>query len=232
MDNSAYLEHAVDYDAENEHKSRTMAKKAALVSAAIEQHAKEKPVSVLEVGCGTGLFTKRLAERFPHARITATDAFIPMLAIAKERLSRYPNITLAQYDAETVGNFTDRFDIVCGVDLIHHLPDPVAGLRSWRELAAPAGALVFFESNAWNPVLYLRMMNRPEEARFRYNTRRNLAQWASAAGWTKVSIEYAPIHLPNGPRRLWSTLGHIENALHKVLWPFSGGMIVRAERDA
>jgi 2-polyprenyl-3-methyl-5-hydroxy-6-metoxy-1,4-benzoquinol methylase len=231
MDNSAYLERAADYDAENQNKSRTLLKKAALVAAAIEQHARGTSMSILEVGCGTGLFTELLAERFPHARITATDAFLPMLDIARERLSGFRNISLAQYDAEKAGSFSQRFDVVCGVDLIHHLTDPVAGLRHWRELTAPGGALVFFESNPRNPALYLRTMNRPEEVRFKYNTRPNLTTWATTAGWTMVSIEYAPIYLPNGPRRFWSALGHIESAMHPALWPISGGMIIRAERD-
>lgn len=229
MDNSAYLDRTADYDAENQDKSRTMLKKAALVSAAIEKHANGQPISVLEIGCGTGLFTKLLAERFPHARITATDAFVPMLDVAKERLAGFPNITVAQYDAQTAGTFTQCFDVVCGVDLIHHLNDPIAGLRYWRGLMAPGGALVFFESNARNPVLYLRVMNRPEETRFKYNTRRNLTAWATAAGWGKVSVDYAPIYLPNGPRRLWSALGHIEGAMHAALWPICGGMIVYGE---
>ena len=225
MDNTAYLERAGEYDAENQDKSRTMLKKAALVATAIEKRANGRPISILEVGCGTGLFTKLLAERFPDARITATDAFVPMLDVAKKRLAAFPNTTVAQYDAQTEGTFADAFDIVCGVDLIHHLPDPVGGLRCWRGLVAPGGALVFFESNPRNPVLYLRVAHRPEEARFKYNTRHNLTAWVSAAGWANVSVDYAPIYLPNGPRRLWPALGHIEAAMHTALWPVSGGMI-------
>jgi 2-polyprenyl-3-methyl-5-hydroxy-6-metoxy-1,4-benzoquinol methylase len=231
MDNSAYLERATAYDAENEHKSRTLLKKAALVSEAVAQHAKGRETSVLEVGCGTGLFTQLLAERFPDARITATDAFAPMLERAEHRLSGFSNVTLAQYDAQTAGRFDRRFDIVCGVDLIHHLTDPVAGLQHWRELIGPAGALVFFESNPRNPVLYVRTMNRPEEVRFKHNTRANLMMWATRAGWNNVSVEYAPIYLPNGPQQVWSAFGRIENAMHAALWPISGGMIVRGERD-
>ena len=232
MDNRAYLERAAEYDAENAGKSRTMLKKARFVSAMIAQHTNGRPTSILEVGCGTGLFTRLLAQRFPQTRITATDAFVPMLDLARERLSEFQNVTLAQYDAEKTGSFTEKFQVVCGVDIIHHLPDPVAGLRSWRELTALGGSLVFFESNARNPVLYLRMLNRPEEARFKYNTRHNLDMWATAAGWSRVAIDYVPIHLPNGPPRLWSAIGRIEGAMHPLLRPISGGMIISGEREA
>lgn len=231
MDNRAYSERAAEYDVENEGKGRTQLKKLALLSAAIQTHTGGRPFRALEVGCGTGIFTKLLAERFPNASITATDAFAPMLDIARLRLADLSNVAVMQYDAETAGGFAEPFDIVCGIDLIHHLPEPVAGLRNWRSVTSPGGALVFFESNGRNPVLYLRMRNRPEEARFKYNTQANLSRWLREAGWRNVTVTYAPIHLPNGPRALWPLLGVIENGLHVVLAPFSGGMVLYARTD-
>jgi ubiquinone/menaquinone biosynthesis C-methylase UbiE len=228
IDNTAYTDRAGDYDAENEGKGRTQLRKLALLSAVIEQHAAGRPVRMLEVGCGTGIFTKLIAARFPNARITATDAFVPMLEIARIRLRDFTNVSVAQYDAETGSGFPEKFDIVYGIDLIHHLADPVAGLRNWRALTAPGGALVFFESNARNPVLYLRMMNRPEEARFKFNTRANLTSWLDAAGWREISVTYAPIHLPNGPPQIWRVAGRIEDALHPILAPLAGGMVLYA----
>jgi SAM-dependent methyltransferase len=153
-----------------------------------------------------------------------------MLEIARKRLSPLSNVSVAEYDAEKGGSFPTSFDIVYGVDLIHHLSDPVAGLRNWCALTAPAGALVFFESNARNPVLYARMRNRPEEARFKYNTRANLTTWLTTAGWCEITITYAPIHLPNGPRWLWPTIGRIEDVLHTILSPLAGGMILYARK--
>lgn len=228
MDNSAYTDRAAQYDVENEGKGRTQLRKLSLLAARIVDHARGRPFRLLEVGCGTGIFTRLLAERFPEGSITATDAFPPMLEIARGRLAGLPNVQVSQYDAESGGRLPDTFDIVCGIDLIHHLTDPVAGLRGWRALTAPGGALVFFESNARNPVLSLRMMNRPEEARFKYNTRRNLTAWVTAAGWGQLRIDYAPIHLPNGPIRLWPALDRLETLLHPVLAPLAGGMVLYA----
>ena len=226
LDNSAYLNRAEDYDAENEHKPRTMVKKARVLFATMKGHMNRTPQSILEIGCGTGLFTQELATQFPAASIVATDAYEPMLTIASRRLARFPNVRLAVYDAQTAGSFEERFEIICGVDLIHHLNDPVAALRNWRTLAAPGAGLVFFESNALNPVLRLRTRNRPEEARFKLNTRKNLRSWTDAAGWEHACVDYVPLHLPNGPSFLWSTLDRAERLMHVFLWPFSGGMVV------
>ena len=226
LDNSAYLSRADRYDAENEHKSRTMVKKAGMLFAKMEWHMARAPQSILEIGCGTGLFTEQLARQFPAAVIVTTDAYEPMLAIANRRLAQFANVRLGVYDAQTHGSFTQKFEIICGVDLIHHLDNPVAALSNWRALASPGGALVFFESNARNPVLRLRTRNRPEEARFRFNTRENLMSWAKAAGWEGTRVDYVPLHLPNGPTRLWSTLERAERTMHALLWPLSGGMIL------
>jgi len=228
MDNRAYLERSASYDVENEGKSRTMLKKARLICEAIDAQGSGRPADILEVGCGTGLFTRLLATRFPDSRITATDAFTPMLERAGQRLSKFKNVELLQYDAETEGTFPQRFDFVCGVDLIHHLKDPAAGLAHWRSCTNIGGMLVFFESNPRNPVLYLRTRNRPEEERFKYNTKSNLTAWLTVAGWKDVVVRAAPIYLPNGSPGLWRTLGTIEGAMHVALWPISGGMVLCA----
>jgi len=104
-------------------------------------------------------------------------------------------------------------------------------MRCWRKFVKPSGRLVFFESNAWNPVLRLRMLNRPEEARFKYNTRANLTGWMKEAGWSSAMAEYTPLYLPNGPQFLWPTINQIETAAHKLVVPrpIAGGMIVSAQ---
>src|SRR5262249_4089130 len=97
------------------------------------------PLSILEVGCGTGLFTERLAELLRETRITATDAFRAMIEQARPRLSRFTNVRLAQYDAEEEFLSEERFDAVCGCDIIHHIDDPVKAMMSWRKVTRPGG---------------------------------------------------------------------------------------------
>src|SRR5271154_4562647 len=105
-------------------------------------------------------------------------------------------------------------------------------MRCWRKFVKRSGRLVFFESNAWNPVLRLRMLNRPEEARFKYNTRANLTGWMKEAGWSSVMAEYTPLYLPNGPKFLWPTINQIETAAHNLIAPrpIAGGIIVFGAR--
>jgi SAM-dependent methyltransferase len=183
----AYQDDADAYDVENEGRARTMLRKAAVIAPYITANHRSDAL-----GCGTRLFTKLLAGYLPRARITASDAFAPMLEIARDRLSAFSNIALVQYDVETAGPFAEPFDFVCGVDLIHHLNRPVQAMLCWRKIVKPSGRVVFFESNAWNPVLRLRMLNRPQEARYKFNMQANLTGSMREAGWSGVMVEYTP----------------------------------------
>lgn len=55
----------------------------------------DKLEKVLEIGCGTGLILEELARRKSNIQISGIDLTKPMLAIAKERLKSFKNITLS-----------------------------------------------------------------------------------------------------------------------------------------
>ncbi|MFC1808246.1 methyltransferase domain-containing protein [Candidatus Omnitrophota bacterium] len=57
--------------------------------------------SVLEVGCGTGNFTKLLREYFPSASLRAVDISAKMIEVAKEKLGNF-NIDFIVDDAESL----------------------------------------------------------------------------------------------------------------------------------
>src|SRR5438477_241485 len=93
----AYEKNATFYDVINDTRQRTMRKKARAVATALSP---DFTGSIIEVGCGTGLFTEHIAQLLPDATITATDAFPAMLEQARARLQRFKNVCLQQYDAE------------------------------------------------------------------------------------------------------------------------------------
>jgi 2-polyprenyl-3-methyl-5-hydroxy-6-metoxy-1,4-benzoquinol methylase len=226
----AYQQNAGVYDAENDHRKRTFEKKVSLITEMMTYSPRKFRKTILEVGCGTGIFTDRLAEILPNASITASDAYPAMLEFARDRLGHRPNVRVVQYDAEEVLSVDHRFDIICGVDLIHHLDNPVKAMTNWLKCVKPGAELLFFESNPRNPILYLRSMNRPEESRFKYNTKRNLVNWLSCSGWAEISVKYIDLYLPNFPRFLWATCNQIERILHYLppIRMVSGGMLVSA----
>jgi len=225
-----YHDNASAYDEINAGKVRTCERKASMIADAIRA-AFPGPVRILEVGCGTGLFTARLARRLPQASFVATDCYEPMLDFAAKRLAEYPNIELRVQDAGEALPPGLEFDVVCGVDIIHHLADPATAMRHWRNAAHPNSRICFSEGNPRNPVLYWRLRSQPQEERFYLNSRRNLTQWMTQGGWKDPRVDNMPMYLPPGPVWMSPITSGAEDLLHlgRALWGnFSGSFLVQA----
>ena len=67
--------------------------------------------SILDLGCGTGILTFQIAEKFPNAKITGVDLTEGYLKIAKDKLKPYHKISFLLYDAEKI-TLDDTFDCI------------------------------------------------------------------------------------------------------------------------
>ncbi|PKL74961.1 MAG: hypothetical protein CVV27_17830 [Candidatus Melainabacteria bacterium HGW-Melainabacteria-1] len=109
------------------------------------------PLRILDAGCGTGFSTLKLAEANPQAEIVALDFSAPSLQIARERLAAAglagERIALMQADLQQLPEL-GRFDYIHCSGVIHHLPDPEAGLRGLRACLAPRGLAYFMAYSA------------------------------------------------------------------------------------
>ena len=59
------------------------------------------PQSILELGAGTGLLTSMLTERFPDTPLEAVDLSEEMLAVARQKLADYSQISWTVADAQS-----------------------------------------------------------------------------------------------------------------------------------
>jgi len=98
--------------------------------------------AVLVAGCGTMQAVKR-AIRWPQARVTGIDISESSLAQARELKTRYrvDNLELRQLPVEQAGELGQEFDEIVCTGVLHHLPDPDAGLAALRGVLAREGAL-------------------------------------------------------------------------------------------
>src|SRR5436309_1499975 len=71
---------------------------------------------VIEIGCGTGLFTEKFAQS--GAQIVAVDLSPDLLAIARRR--RLPTVTFLENSFED-WSVDGEFDAVIGSSVLHHL---------------------------------------------------------------------------------------------------------------
>ncbi len=105
----------------------------------------ERPRDNLEIlvaGCGTTQ-AARYALREPGARIAAIDISETSLRHTRDLQRKYKldNLELHRLPIESVGGLGRSFDLVVCTGVLHHLPDPDAGLRSLRDVLKPNGAM-------------------------------------------------------------------------------------------
>jgi len=75
---------------------------------------------ILEIGCGTGELTTKLAQR--SQRVLALDLSPAMLAAARTRCAAQPHVELRLADALTCELPRAGFDVVATIATLHHLP--------------------------------------------------------------------------------------------------------------
>jgi malonyl-CoA O-methyltransferase len=88
----------------------TVQKEAAARLAA--QLPEQVPTSILELGCGTGNYTRLLADRFPGARLAALDFAAAMLEVARVKVTA-ERVTFHCQDAELfLSDHRESYDLI------------------------------------------------------------------------------------------------------------------------
>jgi|LSQX01.2.fsa_nt_gb SAM-dependent methyltransferase len=96
----------------------------------------------LEVGCGTGQFARLLAER--AEAVLGLDLSPEMIALARERSARLPNVEFLVADALSWEYPREAFDCVASIATLHHLPlGPM--LERFRDTLRPGGTLLILD---------------------------------------------------------------------------------------
>ena len=103
-------------------------------------------VRVLDAGCGTGVSTEYLAHLNPEATVLGIDLSQQALATATERCrrSQATNATFHQLSLYDVDQIPGQFEWINCVGVLHHLPDPLAGLQALAGKLAPGGLIHLF----------------------------------------------------------------------------------------
>jgi 2-polyprenyl-3-methyl-5-hydroxy-6-metoxy-1,4-benzoquinol methylase len=104
---------------------------------------------VLELGCGSGVFTQFLATQ--GMTVVGGDQNEMPLTEARQRLPETAFVTgdfeSAQF-VEQIQSEHPLFDFIATRYVIHELADPIETFRLWKQLLKPDGKLLLIE-NAW-----------------------------------------------------------------------------------
>ncbi|MDP2792838.1 MAG: methyltransferase, partial [Sulfurisoma sp.] len=98
--------------------------------------------AILVAGCGTSQAAK-YALRWPKAKVTGID--VSATSIEKTELLKrkygLDNLDVHLLPIERAGELGHRFEHIVSTGVLHHLPDPDAGLRALHDVLAPDGAM-------------------------------------------------------------------------------------------
>lgn len=99
-------------------------------------------LSILSAGCGT-VQAASLALHNPHCRIVGIDLSETSIAASAALKTRHAltNLELHQLSIDDIGTLNQQFDLIMCTGVLHHMPDPVAGLRALQSVLAPRGAM-------------------------------------------------------------------------------------------
>jgi ubiquinone/menaquinone biosynthesis C-methylase UbiE len=93
----------------------------------------------LEIGCGTGEFSRRLALRARD--VVALDLSPEMIRVARSRSTGHPNIHFVVADLTALPFRDDAFECVASLNTLHHV-DSVQALRAMRAALRPNGIVL------------------------------------------------------------------------------------------
>jgi ubiquinone/menaquinone biosynthesis C-methylase UbiE len=108
-----------------------------LYAAILDRIAPPAGATLLDAGCGAGLFCRLAASR--GATVFGIDAAPALLDFARER------VPLGTFDLGDVGNlpYADAtFDVVTGINSFQYLSSPLAALREVKRVAKPDAQIV------------------------------------------------------------------------------------------
>ncbi len=122
---------------------------------------------VLEIGCGCGVGTEIIFERFGAREVHAFDVDPDMVEKARKRLSRYPAPRLRLFvgDAAAIDVDDESYDAVVDFGIIHHVPGWQRAVKEVSRVLRPGGMFLFEEvtRQALSRWFYRRFLKHPPQ---------------------------------------------------------------------
>jgi ubiquinone/menaquinone biosynthesis C-methylase UbiE len=108
--------------------------------------AEDRPIRVLDVGCGTGVFAERIRAALPATQVWGIDLVSGMLTKGAERWRRHDGqIVPVQADSERLPFATGTFDVVTCANSFHHYPHQDRAIAEMHRVLKPGGRLMVID---------------------------------------------------------------------------------------
>ncbi len=113
---------------------------AAMADEVLSQLVLQGDEQVLDLGCGDGKISARIAEKVPRGAVLGVDASADMVAYAHRQFGtgQWPNLRFEVADARNLG-FDARFDLLVSFNALHWVPQQADALCGIRRALRPLG---------------------------------------------------------------------------------------------
>ena len=116
------------------------------IIARIEASSTERPLAILDVGCGTGVFASGIRAALPQASVWGVDLVAAMLAQGRRRWQSDPDHVVAvQGDSERLPFPARSFDVVTCANSFHHYPHQKMAVAEMHRVLKPGGRLLLVD---------------------------------------------------------------------------------------
>ena len=192
-------------------------------------------MNVLELGCGSGDFTKSLAET--KTRVTAVDISPDLIASARKKVPD-ANVTFKVENAYELNYADHTFDAVIGNSILHHLEMDQAFKEIYRVLK-PGKGICFIEPNMLNPLQIIELSTLYTRKIFRHSpdetaiVRWKMKKMLEAHGFENVRVAPFDFLHPNTPKCLIPLVRKLGFIAEKtpLLREISGSLLITANKE-
>ena len=201
------------------------------IIARIRARFADEPLTILDVGCGTGVLAARIREASPCAKVWGLDLVAAMLAKGRSRWRAHPgHLAPIQGDSERLPFPDAVFDVITCANSFHHYPHQERAVEEMCRVLKPGGRLILVDGSRdepWGWFIYDVCVARAE-GDVRHASARRIRELFARAGLVQTDQEVhrglAPFLLTEGVARrpakgraapAWS--GHSEPSISREL---------------
>lgn len=184
--------------------ARTDRSFAALTDRLVEHVVGHAPRTILDIGCGAGELTLRVAARLPEAQICAIDLSADLIAAACQRTEARGNIRFEVADAGRWRTPTFNAELLMSRHGVMFFDDPVSAFQNLHDASAPGAHMVFScfrdrSANLWATEIAALLPPEPDAdpfapGPFAFADRARVTNILAQAGWTADDFE--PVDWP------------------------------------
>jgi len=124
----------------------------------IRETAADRPLRLLDVGCGTGVFAALASRMIPQLQVWGVDLVEGMLIRGQARWQQdRERVTAVRGDSENLPFESGAFDYVTCSNSFHHYPRQDRAVQEMVRVLRPGGRLLLidgYRDNLWGWIIY------------------------------------------------------------------------------